>query len=75
MILPLGQIITTAPKPTPKPLIVVWQKVCDKEKDPAPLFCELPDELKAKPFSYPGIPEVSTSSFVSNPSGSTSTTT
>jgi hypothetical protein len=70
-----GEIITTAPKPTPKPAIIVWQEVCDREKDPPPLFCELPDERKIKTISYSGTPRVYASPYISNPSGSTSTTT
>lgn len=66
----------TAPNPvTKKPLSEVVQQVCEKI-DPKPIFCELPEELRFKPFDNSGSIQTYTITSSSGASGyGTSTTT
>ncbi len=72
----LEEIIISAPKiPPQKPLIEVLSEYC--KNDPPPIFCELPDELKVKTFSFPAVNNSAYATAASGVSGtmvSTSTT-
>jgi len=72
----LEEIIESAPKIAPqKPLIVILSEYC--KNDPPPIFCELPDELKTKTFSFPAVNNGTYATTASGASGtivSTSTT-
>lgn len=74
----IGDLYITIPKEVPKkPLVVVVEEICIKT-EPKPLFCEIPEDLKLKPFSNSGTVQTYTitSSMASGASGyGTSTTT
>lgn len=71
----LEEITLSALKiPPSKPLIVVLSEYC--KDDPPPIFCELPDELKTKTFSFPAVNNSAYTTAASGVSGTiTSTTT
>lgn len=70
----LEEITISAPKiPPPKPTIVVLSEYCNN--DPPPIFCELPDELKFRTFSFPGVNSNASTIVTSGTTGMTTSTT
>lgn len=73
----IEEIYITTPKISlQKPLIEAVEEICI-DTVPKPLFCELPEDLRLKSFSYSGSAQTYTvtSSMISGASGYGTTTT